>query len=242
MSEVYVIVRIDLLGPVDWLAMVWLSCSAGCDILITVIQVVHLHKNRTGIDRTNRVINLLILYIMSTGLLTRGGNTLGWNYVHVFISVPLGGLRGIGPDADTFKTTGGRRFGVSAIQFNTPSTVARPEELFSTKPDTIDINMSAYKIVWHSAKNAMIIIGRKKNLVAFTSNLYDFDAILVYGPSAYETSWQAKDGHDEQHYHGRSSCLILKELRSYGPQRCQAPKWTVSISLNSADPRANQST
>jgi hypothetical protein len=87
----------------------------------------------------------------------------------------------------------------------------------------------------------MILISRKKNLVAFTSNLYNFNAILAYGPSAYETSWEARDGHDEQHYHGRSPCLILKVLRSYGPQRCQAPKLTVSIFLNSADSRVNRS-
>jgi hypothetical protein len=63
-----------------------------------------------------------------------------------------------------------------------------------------------------------VAVRRKKNLVACTSNLYNFNAILVYGPSAYETSWQARDdGHDEQHYHGRSPCSILKELRSYGP-------------------------
>jgi hypothetical protein len=50
-------------------------------------------------------------------------------------------VREIGPDADTFKTTEGRLFGV-----NTPSTVARPDELFITKPDTIVISMSTHKV------------------------------------------------------------------------------------------------
>jgi hypothetical protein len=70
-------------------------------------------------------------------------------------------VREIGPDADTLKTTEGGRFGVSAIQFNTPSTVARPEELFITKPDTIDISMSAYKVSEDATNTGMSMISTR---------------------------------------------------------------------------------
>jgi len=100
MAEIFVIGIIDKLHSASWVAIVWLTCSVVSDLLITAFQVVYLHKHRTGIEKTNRIINILILYIMSTGLLTSvcvvsellTFATLGWNYVHVFLSVPLGGI------------------------------------------------------------------------------------------------------------------------------------------------------
>ncbi|KDR79594.1 hypothetical protein GALMADRAFT_277912 [Galerina marginata CBS 339.88] len=105
MAEMFVIGVIDRLHSVSWIAIVWLTCSVVSDLLITGFQVVYLHKHRTGIDKTNRIINILILYILSTGLLT---------------SVPLGGVytvsflanldarrrvREIVPGVHTFKMT-----------------------------------------------------------------------------------------------------------------------------------------
>ncbi|KAF9485775.1 hypothetical protein BDN70DRAFT_870647 [Pholiota conissans] len=168
MSEVYAIVRIDQLGPVDWLAMVWLGSSAGCDIVITVIQVFYLHRSRSTIAKTNRIINLLILYTMSTGLLTSISvvievvtlAALGWNYVHVFISVPLGGLytlsllvnldarrqvREVGENT-TLKTTRGGRFGISSIQFISAKTDESTPELAFKRETIIEIGVPAHSV------------------------------------------------------------------------------------------------
>ena len=41
------------------------------DVLLTSILVYSLHKSRTGIKRTDSMINVLIMYAVNTGLLTR---------------------------------------------------------------------------------------------------------------------------------------------------------------------------
>lgn len=73
-------------------------------------------------------------------------------------------VREIGPDADTFKMTEGGRFGVSAIQFNTPNAMARPDELFITKPDTIDISMSTYKVSDDATSTGVSVISTRISL------------------------------------------------------------------------------
>ncbi|KZT72005.1 hypothetical protein DAEQUDRAFT_82344 [Daedalea quercina L-15889] len=46
-----------------------LACSISADVLFVVVQSYSLHMSRSGLRRTNSVINLLILYTMSTGLI-----------------------------------------------------------------------------------------------------------------------------------------------------------------------------
>ncbi|RDB17590.1 hypothetical protein Hypma_001126 [Hypsizygus marmoreus] len=100
MSEAFVIVVFEKFIPVTWVCVTWLSFSAACDLIIAATQVVYLHRHRTGITGTNRIINILILYIMSTGLLTSivaileltTFATLGFNFVHVFLSFPMGAI------------------------------------------------------------------------------------------------------------------------------------------------------
>ncbi|RDB17594.1 hypothetical protein Hypma_001122 [Hypsizygus marmoreus] len=98
MSEAFIIGVFEKFIPVAWLVVTWLSFSAACDLIIAATQVVYLHRHRTGITGTNRIINILILYILSTGLLTTimailvltTFATLGFNFVHVFLNIPLG--------------------------------------------------------------------------------------------------------------------------------------------------------
>jgi len=100
MSEAFKILIFAEFTTVTWVAVTWLSFSAACDLIIAVVQVMYLHRHRTGITGTNRIINTLILYIMSTGLLTSiiaileltTFATLGFNWVHVFLSVPMGAV------------------------------------------------------------------------------------------------------------------------------------------------------
>ena len=47
------------------------AASTVTDVLLTSILVYSLHKSRTGIKRTDSMINVLIMYAVNTGLLTR---------------------------------------------------------------------------------------------------------------------------------------------------------------------------
>jgi hypothetical protein len=54
----------------------------------------------TRAGRTDHLLNKLIMYSIQTGLITTIGqiismvtfSTMGWNFTHVFLSYPLGGL------------------------------------------------------------------------------------------------------------------------------------------------------
>lgn len=51
-------------------ACVSLALTAACGCVISVLQAYYLHKGRTGVKRTDHVINVLIAYTISTGALT----------------------------------------------------------------------------------------------------------------------------------------------------------------------------
>ncbi|KAG6916810.1 hypothetical protein DXG01_005275 [Tephrocybe rancida] len=61
---------IDTPTYIAWVALPWLTCAAACDIIIGVAQVVYLYRRRTGLPGTTRLLNVLSLYIISTGMLT----------------------------------------------------------------------------------------------------------------------------------------------------------------------------
>ncbi|KAG6827056.1 hypothetical protein H0H92_013373 [Tricholoma furcatifolium] len=100
MSEAFHLVVLSRFTSVSWVAVTWLSFAAACDILIAVTQVVYLHRHRSGIPATNHLIKILTLYIMSTGLLTgivailelTTFAALGFNFVHVFLSIAMGAI------------------------------------------------------------------------------------------------------------------------------------------------------
>jgi hypothetical protein len=87
--------------PWTWVCVAWLGCSAACDILVTSVQVWFLRKNDTKINGTDRLVKTLILYIVSTGILTSvvailelsTFAALGFNFVHVFLSQPNGSCK-----------------------------------------------------------------------------------------------------------------------------------------------------
>ncbi|KAG6848755.1 hypothetical protein H0H93_014354, partial [Arthromyces matolae] len=98
MGYAFHLVVLATFPSVTWVAVTWLSFAAACDILIALVQVVFLHRHRSGIPATNRLIKVLTLYIISTGLLTSiiailelsTFAALGFNFVHVFLSIPMG--------------------------------------------------------------------------------------------------------------------------------------------------------
>ncbi|KAG6908370.1 hypothetical protein DXG01_004868 [Tephrocybe rancida] len=100
MSKAYQLKYFVKYTSVEWTVVGWLCCSAACDIIVAVAQVVYLHRHRSGISKSNRLIKILTLYIMSTGLLTSifaileltTFASLGPNFVHVFLSIAMGAV------------------------------------------------------------------------------------------------------------------------------------------------------
>ncbi|RDB17768.1 hypothetical protein Hypma_001113 [Hypsizygus marmoreus] len=100
MSKAFTLGVFEKLVSATWVCVTWLAFSAACDLLIAATQVVYLHHHRTGVTSTNRIINVLILYIMSTGLLTSivailGLTTFaafGLTFVDVFLGVLIGAI------------------------------------------------------------------------------------------------------------------------------------------------------
>jgi len=62
--------QLDSLTPNTGLSVASLACSAVGDLLISASLCFFYHRNRTGVKRTDRILNLLILYAINTGLLT----------------------------------------------------------------------------------------------------------------------------------------------------------------------------
>ncbi|KAH0579332.1 hypothetical protein H2248_003472 [Termitomyces sp. 'cryptogamus'] len=98
-AEIHILVFWIKILPMKWIAFVWLSAAAGCDIVITVAQVAYLLHHKPGVSkRTNHIINILMIYILSTGLLTSilaiieltAIATLEFNFVPIFLNTILG--------------------------------------------------------------------------------------------------------------------------------------------------------
>lgn len=53
------------------MVITWFACLAGCDIIITSSQVFYLHNHRSGIAKSNKVVNTLILYLTTTAFVAR---------------------------------------------------------------------------------------------------------------------------------------------------------------------------
>ncbi|KAG6825094.1 hypothetical protein H0H92_004724 [Tricholoma furcatifolium] len=49
MSEAYKLVYLADYTSVGWVAVTWLCCSAACDLVVALTQVVYLHRHRSGI-------------------------------------------------------------------------------------------------------------------------------------------------------------------------------------------------
>ncbi|PIL32312.1 hypothetical protein GSI_05558 [Ganoderma sinense ZZ0214-1] len=66
----------DLAWDICYLVSARNAAATVTDVLLTTILVYSLHKSRTGIKRTDSMINVLIMYAVNTGLLTSAFNIL----------------------------------------------------------------------------------------------------------------------------------------------------------------------
>ncbi|KAH9482273.1 hypothetical protein JR316_0004371 [Psilocybe cubensis] len=105
MSTIFKIRAFSGLEDHTWLVVIWLSISTACDILISTLQVFYLfrRKSRNGLARTNRMIKVLIMYILSTGLLTSvvlvvqlvTFAIMGYNYIDFFLGYQTTAIRSL---------------------------------------------------------------------------------------------------------------------------------------------------
>lgn len=83
-----------------WLSDLWLGSNVACDIIITVCMCITLHKSRTGIKKTDLLINKLIAYSIQTGAVTSfveifclaTATTSGFHFGHILVIFPLAAL------------------------------------------------------------------------------------------------------------------------------------------------------
>ncbi|PPQ96110.1 hypothetical protein CVT26_004744 [Gymnopilus dilepis] len=99
------------LARLSWLITTWLCLEGACDVLIAGFQVYYLHRLRRSTSqavvesttRTSRLIDILILYFISTCLLTSIlvivelvlFAVLSFNYAHVLLSYQMGALHAL---------------------------------------------------------------------------------------------------------------------------------------------------
>ncbi|EPT00258.1 hypothetical protein FOMPIDRAFT_1023856 [Fomitopsis schrenkii] len=85
---------------VTWAVDVWLGCGSACDIIIALTMCYLLHTSRTGIKRTDKLINKLMAYAIQTGAVTSIVEIIclasyteeGFHFGHIMVVFPLGGL------------------------------------------------------------------------------------------------------------------------------------------------------
>ncbi|KAI1784894.1 hypothetical protein LXA43DRAFT_1100916 [Ganoderma leucocontextum] len=68
----------------EWLISIGSAQAITADTLLTSVLIITLHRRRTGIKRTDSMIDVLILYAVSTGFLTTVFNILAFIFVLAF--------------------------------------------------------------------------------------------------------------------------------------------------------------
>jgi len=68
--EAFLLVEIDQFPKLIWVTSVGLGSAAACDIIIAVSLCSYLTRSRTGFKRTDSLITTLIVYSLTTGLVT----------------------------------------------------------------------------------------------------------------------------------------------------------------------------
>ncbi|KAJ7266399.1 hypothetical protein B0H12DRAFT_1321017 [Mycena haematopus] len=92
--------KLELFFEFQWIASVGLACASAADLIIAVSLSYYLWKSRTGIKKTDSIVNMLILYAMNTGLLTGicvlidmiCFLTMPSNLVHIAFNIVVGKL------------------------------------------------------------------------------------------------------------------------------------------------------
>lgn len=75
----------------QWLEITWIATTtdtlnAFTSVLITILLIFYLHRGRTGLRKTDSIINWLIVFSVNTGLLTSIFSTLAMIFVSYTIS------------------------------------------------------------------------------------------------------------------------------------------------------------
>ncbi|TBU53313.1 hypothetical protein BD310DRAFT_909593 [Dichomitus squalens] len=76
--ETFMIPTFQEFEHLEWLISVGSAQAITADILLTTVLIITLHRSRTGIKRTDSILDVLILYAISTGLLTTIFNALAF--------------------------------------------------------------------------------------------------------------------------------------------------------------------
>ncbi|KAM5544744.1 hypothetical protein V8D89_001642 [Ganoderma adspersum] len=77
-------ITLDDFGRLLWLVLAYNAVASSADVILTATLIYILHHSRTGFKRTDSMINSLILYTISTGLLTTIFNIVSFVLVHVY--------------------------------------------------------------------------------------------------------------------------------------------------------------
>jgi len=85
---------------VTWGVDLWLGCACACDVIIALAMCYFLHTSRTGIKRTDQLINRLMAYAIQTGALTSIVEIIclatftgsQFHFGHILVVFPLSGL------------------------------------------------------------------------------------------------------------------------------------------------------
>ncbi|KAF9503245.1 hypothetical protein BS47DRAFT_1356359 [Hydnum rufescens UP504] len=68
--QALVLLQFVMIKECTWLIVLWLAIQAIADIVITTCMCLLLRRRRTGFQKTDSVINRMVLYTISTGLIT----------------------------------------------------------------------------------------------------------------------------------------------------------------------------
>ncbi|KAI0750025.1 hypothetical protein C8Q80DRAFT_1269811 [Daedaleopsis nitida] len=82
--ETFIIPTFAGFEHLTWLISTGSAMAVTADLLLTSVLIVTLHRSRTGIKRTDSIIDLLILYAISTGLLTGIFNILSFLFTVLY--------------------------------------------------------------------------------------------------------------------------------------------------------------
>ncbi|RPD54863.1 hypothetical protein L227DRAFT_339887 [Lentinus tigrinus ALCF2SS1-6] len=83
--ETFMIPTFSGFEHLTWLISTGSAMAITADLLLTTVLIVTLHRSRTGIKRTDSIIDVLILYALSTGLLTSIFNILSFLFTVLYI-------------------------------------------------------------------------------------------------------------------------------------------------------------
>jgi len=146
------------LVSLTWLTDLWLGANVACDVVITFSMCITLHRSRTGIKKTDRLINKLIAYSIQTGAVTSfveifcliTATTTGFHFGHILVIYPLAGLYCISFLANLHARAPNATItddGIHSISFNSNSTRVTGVDISSErKPMSFPFSAPGYEM------------------------------------------------------------------------------------------------